>query len=542
MSKSLSILTQLTLNAAGFDKGIDGAKAKTQSLKEGTEKAGSAMKGVFANAGAMFAPITGELSGLSSGIMSGVGSFKAMIPAISSVKGAFIASGIGAIVIGLSLAFAGLVSWMKRTDEGGDSMRKVFDVIKAVINTILDKLAALGSAIVKLIKGDFKGAGEDAKRAFSNWGDAISENVKKAEKLNEVQDKLEDFNETAALKRERITNRISELEKNSRDEETYSAKQRLSFVQQIRGAYGELHKLNNEGFQLELSALKTEQSTNANNQEIRQKINEKEAEGIRLRSEYNNNVTATSKLYKKTKNEIEGEIKALEKFNAEKLKSLKDADMKGNSNTQIKSRLSEIKVTSDVQATLTARQNTYNSSLKKSNSLWKDFGKEIKSNQFLLQTFSGAIDGITGAFTDLFSSGTANFKGFVTSILQGLQKIINGLLAQAIAGMIAGEAKKGIWGLATGAIGLAALTGIWQAKVPKFESGGIVGGNSFFGDKVPALVNSGEMILNSSQQGNLFKMLNGALGGNGGEVRFILEGDKLVGVINNHNRRINKFS
>ena len=41
---------------------------------------------------------------------------------------------------------------------------------------------------------------------------------------------------------------------------------------------------------------------------------------------------------------------------------------------------------------------------------------------------------------------------------------------------------------------------------PKFADGGIVGGNSFAGDKVSALVNSGEMILNKKQQANLFNM------------------------------------
>ena len=43
-----------------------------------------------------------------------------------------------------------------------------------------------------------------------------------------------------------------------------------------------------------------------------------------------------------------------------------------------------------------------------------------------------------------------------------------------------------------------------------FENGGIVGGNSTTGDKVPARVNSGEMILNKRQQSKLFGMANGA--------------------------------
>lgn len=45
-------------------------------------------------------------------------------------------------------------------------------------------------------------------------------------------------------------------------------------------------------------------------------------------------------------------------------------------------------------------------------------------------------------------------------------------------------------------------------KIPAFEKGGIVEGNSFTGDKVQARVNSGEMILNRTQQKNLFDLAN----------------------------------
>ena len=56
------------------------------------------------------------------------------------------------------------------------------------------------------------------------------------------------------------------------------------------------------------------------------------------------------------------------------------------------------------------------------------------------------------------------------------------------------------------------VTGIF-ASLPKFATGGIVPGTSFTGDKVPALLNSGEMVLNGSQQRNLFQMLNSGLYG-----------------------------
>lgn len=42
----------------------------------------------------------------------------------------------------------------------------------------------------------------------------------------------------------------------------------------------------------------------------------------------------------------------------------------------------------------------------------------------------------------------------------------------------------------------------------KFAEGGIVGGNSYSGDKINARLDSGEMVLNREQQANLFRMIN----------------------------------
>lgn len=69
----------------------------------------------------------------------------------------------------------------------------------------------------------------------------------------------------------------------------------------------------------------------------------------------------------------------------------------------------------------------------------------------------------------------------------------------------------------------------------KFAEGGIVGGTSYSGDKLFAMVNSGEMILNKRQQGNLANMI----GGGGGQVEFHISGDSLVGVLNNKRNKTN---
>lgn len=83
------------------------------------------------------------------------------------------------------------------------------------------------------------------------------------------------------------------------------------------------------------------------------------------------------------------------------------------------------------------------------------------------------------------------------------------------------------------------------ASIPKaFADGGIVSGNSFHGDSMLARVNSGEMILNQSQQSALYRSLkNGGVGGSGlgGNVTFTIEGSKLKGCLNNYESKTKKI-
>lgn len=66
------------------------------------------------------------------------------------------------------------------------------------------------------------------------------------------------------------------------------------------------------------------------------------------------------------------------------------------------------------------------------------------------------------------------------------------------------------------------LANIAKINAVKFANGGIVNGNKFNGDKVPALLNSSEMVLNRQQQAELFRQANG-MGGNGNNNDLIIE-------------------
>ncbi len=86
------------------------------------------------------------------------------------------------------------------------------------------------------------------------------------------------------------------------------------------------------------------------------------------------------------------------------------------------------------------------------------------------------------------------------------EAIINTALAATKAMTSAPPPLNFILAAATTAAGMAQVATI---KSQKFAKGGVVEGNSYYGDYVPVKANSGEMILNKEQQKELFKIANG---------------------------------
>lgn len=74
------------------------------------------------------------------------------------------------------------------------------------------------------------------------------------------------------------------------------------------------------------------------------------------------------------------------------------------------------------------------------------------------------------------------------------------------------------------------------AMIPRFENGGIVGGNSPKGDKILARLNSGELVLNRDQQGTLYGLLSNRSRSVEVSGEFKVRGRDLVAAIDNNNK------
>ncbi len=131
----------------------------------------------------------------------------------------------------------------------------------------------------------------------------------------------------------------------------------------------------------------------------------------------------------------------------------------------------------------------------------------------------GALSQITGALQNMgvkLPDGVTKTIGVMQSlisIVQGVQTVIS---IFATGSQTANTVAVGLNTAAVSALTTALIVNTASSVIPFFAHGGVaraangfVGGNSYSGDLMPVAVNSGELILNRAQQGNLASQLSG---------------------------------
>ena len=161
-----------------------------------------------------------------------------------------------------------------------------------------------------------------------------------------------------------------------------------------------------------------------------------------------------------------------------------------------------------------------------------------------VNTYASALNQASSAFSSLadivgddspFKSLASAMGGVMSQIASFITTYASLISVQAVSESI--KAGNGIpfpYNLvaiaAAGSTLLGIIASMKNSFAGQFANGGIVGGNSYTGDRLIARVNSGEMILNRQQQAALFS------GGQGGNVNFVIEGSQLKGVLDNYNK------
>lgn len=176
-------------------------------------------------------------------------------------------------------------------------------------------------------------------------------------------------------------------------------------------------------------------------------------------------------------------------------------------------------------------------------------GDAIKSNYEYADSLE-AIGSMMSSVSQLTNEGAASWLSYASNIIQAVGQALPQLSALATknasvaaTGAAASVSSIPVVGWVMAGTAVASVIAA-MANIPKFANGGIVPGNLYSGDRVPAMVNSGEMILNRSQQGRLFDILNSKGGANGKDVRVtgevVVSGEQMKILLDNTNRKLRR--
>lgn len=189
----------------------------------------------------------------------------------------------------------------------------------------------------------------------------------------------------------------------------------------------------------------------------------------------------------------------------------------------------------------------------------EQINEELLNFQLSLLDFEQQSAGILEGAAESFAAGFGNIiagiaqganpiKGLVVLILNTIGDLLQQLGKAAISiGITMTGIKKAFTsplGAIAAGVAAIALGAIIKTFIPKdfagsFANGGVVGGNSFTGDKLFARINSGEMVLNQKQQANLSGMLasNNAANPVLLDGSFVVTGDQLRLILDRSDKR-----
>ena len=155
-----------------IDNAKDKAVAVANELNDSIKDTGKDAKSTQDSLNTVTGGAVGRFNALKTNVLGAVKSFK-------SLRVAIIASGIGALV----LAVVALGQAFTRSEAGQNKFAKLMGVIGSIINNLLDVLADLGEALIKVF--------EDPQQAIKDFANLIKDNIFLYE---ELRSKKFDFN------------------------------------------------------------------------------------------------------------------------------------------------------------------------------------------------------------------------------------------------------------------------------------------------------------------------------------------------------------
>lgn len=212
-------------NAGDLQDSIQDVDKETKNVTESTQEMGNQLDSVTGGAITKFKGLTGTLKKV-------VGSFK-------TLKGAIIATGIGALVI----AVTSLTQAFTASETGQNRLAKVLKQFGVIAGNVGDIFYSLGDTIYNVITGNFDEAGkafDRLKERVTNFGD---ETKRELELAGELADKIADADKRERellVERSQTNVKINELKTKAAEVDKFTSEQRIQFLEQAAALEDEI--------------------------------------------------------------------------------------------------------------------------------------------------------------------------------------------------------------------------------------------------------------------------------------------------------------
>lgn len=254
------------LNVQELNKALGDTNKKTDALNDTMASATESIDKFTGGAASGFKAVT-----------SGVGTF---LKSLTTLKGALIATGLGALVVVLGSLF----TYFTQTSRGADKFAEIMGGVSAAVKVVVDRIIGLGESLTKLFSGDFSGAVEGVKKAFTGLGDEIIRETKAGAALAKQLDDIED-RERDLIKMRAEANREIAKARIIADDETKSIEERQKAVRRAFDLENNVAKAEQKNAQSYVKYLKERIALGESTDEDLRSLAEAEAKVNELRTE-----------------------------------------------------------------------------------------------------------------------------------------------------------------------------------------------------------------------------------------------------------------
>ncbi len=254
------------LNVQELNKALGDTNKKTDALNDTMASATEAIDKFTGGAASGFKAVT-----------SGVGTF---LKSLTTLKGALIATGLGALVVALGSLF----TYFTQTSRGADKFAEIMGGVSAAVKVVIDRIIGLGESLTKLFSGDFSGAVDGVTKAFSGLGDEIIREAKAGSALAKQLDDIED-RERDLIKLRAATNVELTKARIIADDQTKSIDERIKAVKRADALENKVAKAEQANAQAYVKYLKERIKLGESTDEDLRALAEAEAKVDEMRSE-----------------------------------------------------------------------------------------------------------------------------------------------------------------------------------------------------------------------------------------------------------------